>query len=296
MKKIGDLKYEPIIHHDLQLGGLKSCLDFLGIDMSLPWLAGATAHAFLLSVDKVMCPSCPSCIWADSTETLVKLARNIGVALEYVHGPGEAEDRKEAWEFARNALDNGRPCYAPCAVCWGYDDVGYYLNDAEQPKPWQEGIIGWTEVYSVQRVEPADDSTTVKNALDFAIGDCQLGNYDNWIDAIAMQRVNCKHGGQCDARTWFELRCLAVQFLDEARTRIGAADTAPLFDDARDHYQEVCKNLEPVAHRFRFETISEHQQQLADKAVRDEVVGQLKAAKAAESAALETLGKIVAVL
>ena len=111
-----------------------------------------------------------------------------------------------------------------------------------------------------------------------------------------MQRINCDGGGQCDARTWLELRRLAVQFLEEAKSRIGTADTAALFDDAHSHYQDVSQNLQPVAHRFRFETISEHHQQLADKSVRDEVVGQLKAAKAAESAALKVLEKIVATL
>jgi len=300
MKKVGDLKYEETIHHDLQLGGMKSCLDFLGIDMSLPWLAGATAHAFLLSVDKVMCPSCPSCVWAGNTERLVKLARNIGVALEYVHGPGEAADRKEAWDFVKNAIDNGRPCYGPRAVCWGYDDVGYYLNDAKEPKPWQEGITFWTEVYSVQKTEPADEITTVRDTLALVIWWSQAGGselaYDNWICAIAEQRVNCQHGGQCAARVWSELRRLAAQFLDEAKQRVGIAETDQFFDDARGHYREVCENLEPVAHRFRVETISEHQQQLADEAVRNEVVGQLKAAKAAESAALKALERIVTIL
>jgi len=296
MKKVGDLKYEEIIHQDLQLGGMKSCLDFLGIDMSLPWLAGATGHAFVLAVDENMCPSCPSCIWGGNRETLLRLARNTGLGLELVFGPGESEDRKEAWDFVRNAIDNGRPCYGPRAVCWGYDEVGYYLNDEQEPKPWEEGITFWTEVYSAQRAEPADDATTVKDALAFVIGAGQLGNYDNWIDAIAMERINCDGGGQCDATTWLELRRLAVQFLEEAKSRVAGAEVAPLFGDARGHYEEVCKNLEPVAHRFRFETISEHQQQLADQAVRDEVVGQLKAAKAAESAALKVLEKIVAAL
>ena len=111
-----------------------------------------------------------------------------------------------------------------------------------------------------------------------------------------MQRINCDGGGQCDARTWLELRRLAVQFLEEAKSRIGTADTAALFDDAHSHYQDVSQNLQPVAHRFRLETIGEHQRQLGDKAIRDEVVGQLKAAKAAETTALKALAKIVAIL
>jgi len=295
MKKIGDLKYEAVIHNDLQLGGMRSCLEFLGIDMSLPWLAGATGHAFTLAADEVMCPSCPSCIWGGRPDALLELARNVGMGLEYVFGPGELEDRKEAWDFVRNAIDNGRPCYGPCAVCWGYDDIGYYLNDAKEPKPWEKGIVGWTEVYSVQRVEPADDTTTVKDALAFAIGDCQLGNYDNWIEAIAGQRINCGDGGQCDAGTWFELRRLGVQFLDEARARIGG-DSGPLFEEAKAHYQEVCTHLEKVAHTFRPETMSTHAGSLEDEAVRKETVEQLEAAKAAEAEALGALERIVALL
>ena len=34
-----------------RLGCIKGCLDYLGRDISLPWLYGCTGHAFIISLD-----------------------------------------------------------------------------------------------------------------------------------------------------------------------------------------------------------------------------------------------------
>jgi hypothetical protein len=53
MKKvIENLKYRPLwISH---IGCIKACLDYLDSDISLPWLFGATGHAFVLNIHDVV--------------------------------------------------------------------------------------------------------------------------------------------------------------------------------------------------------------------------------------------------
>lgn len=310
MKILEGLKSQEMLHHDMQIGCIKGCLDFLGIRMSDAWLTGGSGHAFVLCADEVLCPSCPSCTYGNCPPSyhhmFAKLGRNLGYDSEYVMafaGDPEVETRKrEAWDVVRAAIDEGRPCFRGCGkLLVGHDSVGYYIgNEARGPVPWADG--DYVLACALSPCPPADDVTTVKDALNFALEYAQLGGdhglaaYDNWARAVQTARINCDHGGQCVARHWLRCRELAVEFLEEAKSRIGAPDTAPLLDAARDRYQDVCENLQPVAHRFRLETIGEHQRQLADEAVRDEVVGQLKAAKAAESMALKVLEKIVAAL
>ena len=42
------------------VGCTKSCLDFLGLEMSFEWLFGGTGHAFFLNFSPVVCPSHPT--------------------------------------------------------------------------------------------------------------------------------------------------------------------------------------------------------------------------------------------
>jgi hypothetical protein len=58
------------------LGCQKGCLDYLGSDASMPWLYGATGHAFVINMHDVVCPSSPT---ARHTEPLLMdLSLNIG--------------------------------------------------------------------------------------------------------------------------------------------------------------------------------------------------------------------------
>ena len=50
MNVIDGLKPICIGDGNLQIGAIKACLDFLGIDVSAGWLAGGTGHAFTMSV------------------------------------------------------------------------------------------------------------------------------------------------------------------------------------------------------------------------------------------------------
>jgi len=53
-KKIENLRWKPMwVSH---LGCTKGCLDYLNLDISDAWLFGATGHAFIINIYKVVCP------------------------------------------------------------------------------------------------------------------------------------------------------------------------------------------------------------------------------------------------
>ena len=108
MNKRECLRWEPRwVSH---LGCIKGCLDYLNRPVSDAWLYGATGHAFVLNICGDMCPSGPT-DW--DTSMFEKLGRNVGYVLEGIFGWKGREDlaqlQEEAWEYARNALDQDLP-------------------------------------------------------------------------------------------------------------------------------------------------------------------------------------------
>ena len=133
-----------------RLGCIKGCLEYLGSDVSFPWLYGGTGHAFVINVHEVVCPSGPT---AWNTERCIKLACNVGCGLERIFSHKQRPDfgqmQKLAWEKARRAIDEGMPCCGweleipEYYVIRGYDDVGYFYSgpradEGGGPKPWVE--------------------------------------------------------------------------------------------------------------------------------------------------------------
>jgi hypothetical protein len=94
-----------------------------------------------------------------------------------------------------------------------------------------------------------------------------------------------------NAQVWRECRRYAVAFLQEAKTRLGEVELAPLFDDAITHYQRVERKLGIVCDQFPFEDGARKspQPERQKRAVRA-----LREAKRAEQAGLESLATIVA--
>jgi len=86
------------------LGAVKGCLDYLGLNVSLPRLFGATGHAFILNVNDVVRPSGPT---AWNTHMTHQLGRNLGYVADGVFGvreDGDFEERKgRAWEMVKRA-------------------------------------------------------------------------------------------------------------------------------------------------------------------------------------------------
>ena len=262
-----------------RLGCIKGCLDFLGRDVSLPWLYGGTGHAFVISLDPGVDVSSPDS-W--SHEPQFALGRNLGYVIDgfsvFKPDAGDAfpDRQREAWEFVRTNIDRGVPCfgfelkayYGGYWVIYGYDDgageepAGYYYSGWEEggPLPWEklgDQFIPLLEVRSVQLCEPASDAQTVRAGLQYALQHAQ--NPPEWIDeqaqsgpaawaywAAALDSGEAKRDHHTyNAQLWLECREMAVEFLQEARDRLpGRCDA--LFDRAAKQYAAVCAKLKAL--------------------------------------------------
>jgi hypothetical protein len=297
------------------LGCVKGCLDYLGLNVSDAWLFGATGHAFIINVHDVVCPSGPT---AWNTEMLRKLGKNVGYESHGLSATREdaafEKKRKLVWENAKHALDNGLPTYGweldvpEYYVIYGYDDVGYYYSgpgcdDGAGPKPWRElgdTDIGVLEVYSILKGEAADDRTTVKEALAFALAFAEspnkwvfpkykagLAGFDKWVKALEDGTAHGL-GAAYNAAAWHECREYAVGFLEEAKERLGEA--AGPFDEAIAHYELVAENLKKVAGLFPL--IGRRPEHIQDEGRRADAAEALRAAREAEEGGLKALAKV----
>ncbi|MBN1579923.1 MAG: hypothetical protein JXA89_04420 [Anaerolineae bacterium] len=320
MKALKNCRWAPRwVSH---LGCIKGCLDFLGIEVSDAWLYGGTGHAFVINLHEEVCPSGPT---AWRTVKLFELGNNLGYKFDGVfaskHRDDFAAQQKRAWEHVQQAIDQGIPCYGweleipEFYVVYGYDGVGFYYSgpgcdEGKGPKPWKElgdTGIGILELYSVWPGEAADDATTVKQALAFALEHAAnpeewifegyragLEGYDNWIHALRAGKAS-DMGMRYNTGVWLECRQFAVGFLEEAKERLaGRADG--LFDEAIAHYQGVSANLGKVAeiYPWTFESSDEDVLPVDDNS--RTAVEALQAARKAEAAGLQVLDKIVLAL
>jgi hypothetical protein len=326
MVKLEALKWSPKwVSH---LGCIKGCTDYLDLDISDAWLYGATGHAFVINVHSELCPSGPT---AWKTEKLFELGPNAGYKIDGVFGfkgnPNFSEIQKQGWENVKQALDQGYPCYGweleipEFYVVYGYDNgagdapAGYYYRgpgceEGKGPKPWQElgdTGIGVLELYSIRPGQPADDATTVKQALAFALDHAAspkewifdgyragLEGYDNWIAALSEGKAS-DMGTRYNTGVWLECRKYAVGFLEEAQTRLAVRADAVL-GEALNAYQIVVESLAQVAELYPWlwEASDEDRLPVDDKSCA--AVEALQAAKAAEAAGLQALAKIVQAL
>jgi hypothetical protein len=291
----------------------------LGMDVSDAWLYGGTGHAFVINLHEEVCPSGPT---AWKTVKLFELGKNLGYRLDGVFGFKHQDDfagqQQRAWAHVRQAIDQGRPCYGweleipEFYVIYGYDDVGYYFSgpgcdEGKGPKPWQElgdTGIGVVELYSVWPGEAADDATTVKAALSFALEHAAnpeewifehyragLEGFDNWIRALQAGRAS-DMGMRYNTGVWAECRKYAVGFLEEAMQRLAGRADGPL-DEAISHYGAVSENLNEVAAIYPWANKASDEDLLPVDDKSRAAVEALQRAKAAEAAGLQALQRIV---
>ena len=314
-KRLEGLKYSPkwVTH----LGCVKGCLDYLNINVSDAWLFGATGHAFVINLHEVVCPSGPT---AWKTEMLFMLGRNVGYTIDGVFSHKSASDfaekQKNAWEMVKKSLDADYPCYGwelgipEFYVVFGYDVKGYYYRDFDNsgkgPKPWNElgdTGIGVLEMYCLKPGEPADDATAVKEALEFALEISEsppkwifpkykagVAGFDNWIRALETGEAD-GFGNAYSAVVWNECRGFAVEFLKEAKQRIGG-DVCSLFDEAIGHYSTVSENLASLAKIFPFKGPNTKGEEVKEKERVRNGLKHLRTARNAEESGLRTLEKI----
>jgi hypothetical protein len=315
MKQLGALTYHPkwVTH----MGCVKSCLDYLGIDVSDAWLFGATGHAFVVNIHEAVCPSGPT---AWKTEVLSVLGRNVGYVSDRVFSHRSAHDfadrQADAWDLVKAAIDAECPCYGwelavpEYYLVYGYDDVGYRFRDLDGtgrgPKPWRElgqSEIGVLEMYRLKPGAPVDDVTAVKDALEFALEIAEsppkwihpgyqagVAGFNRWIRALEAGKVD-GFGNAYNAAVWHECRRHAAAFLCEAQRRIGGGVTA-LFDEAIRQYRRVAECLARFTKLFPFTGPSTTGNEVTD---RDHVMRgltHLRTARAAEESGLRTLARI----
>jgi hypothetical protein len=256
-----------------RLGCIKGCLEYLGSDVSFPWLYGGTGHAFIVSLDPGVDVSSPDS-WDHQPQ--YDLGANLGYVVDGFHVSQEEaenafrEGQREAWDFVRASIDRGVPCfgfelkayYGGYWVIYGYDPVGYYYSGWEEggPLPWDklgELFVPLLDVRSVQLCEPAPDVHAVREGLIFALR--HAGNPSRWIDpqarsgpaawaywAKALERGEAKRDHHTyNLELWLECREMGVAFLQEARERLpGRCDA--LFGEATRVYGKVCGRLQAL--------------------------------------------------
>lgn len=118
-------------------------------------------------------------------------------------------------------------------------------------------------------------------------------DYDLWIKALEQGNADA-FGTAFNALVWSECRSYAVPFLVEAKSRL-AVEYHSLFDDAIGHYQIAYENLKKVSELFPCFSVTEEQRaaNVKDKKLCRRAIGYLEAAREAEIAGLECLGRIV---
>ncbi len=304
------------------LGCLEGCAHYLGIDVSTPWLYGATGHAFILNIAKDLCPSGPT---AWKTSMLFELAENLGCKIQGIfttkENPKYEQEKENAWTFVRKAIDAGLPVYAwqigdiaDFYIIYGYDDTGYYYKGYYQeegagPKPWKEIGQMLLEVYSVKRTKVVSDIATVKQALLKVLEHAQspskwiftdrgyrsgLEGYDLWISAVETGTA-VQFGQSYNTHVWTDCRQYAVRFLQEAQQRLkGKAKT--YFAKAIEQYKIVAEHLGKVTELYPFSKDELTMDPIVVDNTSRQAVEQLRIAREGEAAGLQALEKIAGTL
>ena len=315
MKTLGNLKWSSkwVTH----LGCVKGCLDYLGVEISDAWLFGGSGHAFILNISKDSCPSGPT---AWKTMMLFQQAPYLGYKVEGIFGSKYHQDlgelQREAWQFTQKTIDEGLPVYAweieipEFYVVNGYDEVGYYYSgpnadEGKGPKPWNElgdTGIGLVELYSVRPIEAQPPEVVVKSAFEKVLRHAEnpgdwifenyasgLRGYDFWIEGLEQGLAN-RFGMGYNTVVWLECRNYAVEFLEEARNRIGGK-TAQLFDETAKLYQFVVEQLGKLAKLYPWFPGGGSEAIPVDESCL-EAVGWLKEARKAEAKGLKIIHQI----
>ena len=283
MKKLEGLKWHP--RYNEHMGCTKGCLDYLGIDISFPWLYGGTGNAFVLNMNDTAFVDAAQ-DWDISV--LFDLAPNLGYTVERftvehevaLAMPDDAfhQKQREAFDWIRARIDPGLPCYAwelmgipAYYVITGYDDAGYTYSgwDSEPQATCSWDKLGAFDVKRlavncVRPAEPALDHKVVKDALTTVLARVErpdgwavgpqyrtgLPAYEMWAEALESGRANLDGEAYLNV-VWREAREMAVEFLQEAKTRLpGQSDAAvsrAAFDDAIKHYAVVRDKLRALS-------------------------------------------------
>jgi len=300
------------------LGCLKGCMSFMGKDVDDAWLYGVTGAAFMLNIDLYVDVSGPTS-WDHGH--FHKMAPHLGISLAnrvraLVADADFEEKQQAAARFVREKVDAGIPSYGwdgclEWLVVNGHSDAAclqysHYFGNGHRAQPWTKlgrEIPHVFEVTSVEAVEPpADDKTTVRAALEFALSQRPTGRplnpenaqglrgYDLWIQCLENGdwRKASPPGVHHNVACWHECRCYAERFLRLAGEELGE-DLKPLFEEAADHYRTVRKSLCEMGTVFPYK----YPCPPVDEAGLKRALKLLRTAKDAELKGLAVIEKIV---
>jgi len=314
--KILDVDYTP--RWTTHMGCLKSCINYLGLDISDGWLCGGTGHAFVLNISSNLCPSGPT---AWKSERIFQLGRNLGYTFDGVFSHKSMLDFKEkqrnAYDLVKKSIDIGYPCYgwelniAEFYLINGYDKTGYLYKDTDgqqkDSKKWDtlgETGIGFIEMYSVCPGEAVNVRKIVKDSLEFAVEHARtrkyllpnyesgLQGYETWIKGMR-KKTATKDGVSYNAAVWSECRKYGIDFLLEAKEKL---DNSDLFNEAIECYRIASQNLRSVVDLYSFRVPPDYETLITDTKKAETAIKYLVEAREAENKGLKELENIVSIL
>ena len=148
MKKLDNLIFKPyFVSH---LGCLDGCFEYYGMEISKPWLYGATGHGFILNIETNMCPSGPT---AWNTAMIFQQSRKLGAEIDGIMAWKKegnfSEKQEQAWNLIKKAIDHNQPCYGwqigsipDFDIIYGYDDIGYYYRCLQRFIQFHKNVFG----------------------------------------------------------------------------------------------------------------------------------------------------------
>ncbi|MBD3370656.1 hypothetical protein GF402_09865 [Candidatus Fermentibacteria bacterium] len=295
------------------IGCLQGCAEFMGSEVPVAWLFGATGHAFVINVHDRLCPSGPT---AWDTRMILELSPNVGIRQTNLFGEVGKDDprglRKQAWQMVRGAIDDGRPCFGweldipEFYVIYGYDEEGYFFSGpmcdgGKDPKPWKklgDSEIGVLEVYCCEPCQPASDEATVKQALQAALRHADdadgltFEGYNSGPRAFEAWRESIEDANELpwgvayNTEVWSECRYFAAKFTEMAADRLGSGLSTDL-ERVSKLYSRVQSSLLEVGEVYPFHGPDENPE--VDDGGRRRAVRALTEAYDAERKAVEVL-------
>jgi len=314
---------EWIMRWDTETGCMAACAKSLGLSIPDARLYGATGVGFLINIDG-RAEAKSAAVW--NRGRVYELCKNLGFSVDSIWSHKSSQDfpsiQKRVWDRVRQDIDAGRPCYgfgfdSPIRyLVAAYDDCGYYCKgwDSEQargPLPWSElgntdiGLLGMHFVRSVSSAVSYREM--VESAFQFVLefssnsgqwvpADCKAGpeGYARWIALFEAGKED-EYGASYNAAQLAESRRLAVEFLEEAKGKLGRAAGVP-FDDAIRRYRVVAEQLARMSQLLPHDVSAEQRAANLREPRRQEVIQCLRSAREAEVEGLKALAAIVETL
>lgn len=270
--KLQELKQRPL--ETTLMGVVQAVAKYYDYDYTVPWLYGATGHAFLVNVHEVLCPSSPYC-W--TREPFIRLLANLGIKMTefgFFGGSSSQSERAELEKRIMKLVDDGVPCSLlnmENQLITGYDSTGLHLSQPfhgipETVTPAHLEFGSWKpfeelhfDFYSFEKAESKPKQAMVRESLAYALDlysnpslytdePYAVGPraYANWIRAVEDGHGG-EHGAWWNATVWAECRMMAARYLGEVASEF--PDLAEQIGEVGRLYAKVGTRLNEAGNR-----------------------------------------------